>query len=586
MHRIGKLLLGGLAVLLFLGVTGTGEQGAVSPVLLGVGVVGLGWLAWGVVERRRPATPGGWEPAAAMAFRPAGPRPPLGRTGVAGALGRVEARELTGSAAFGAGLGFSALAIFLFGWVWVGDFGGELPAMFELQPILAHPLAGMVVLAAFRARTRGRRDGVEELYDTCPASSTDRTAGHLLTAWVPVLAALVLAAVMIGLIRIGSPTTFGSVGARQAAAVLGAAVLCVGATALGVGLARWTPWTLAPVIAVVAIGVASVELATTGSRTTEPIRQLSTWLGDPGVDVRLTAPHWIAHHVWIAALVALVTVLALLRDRRRPALLGVGLLAAAVAIGAAVAATRHIDASDARRIASLLTDPAGQPCVDANGLAVCTFAEDADLQQVFAGVANDVSARAPTGALRGWAVRQTAGTDRSVLDPEVRALLGPEPDDDGILPIEISGHPLALEGLRLWVGLAATGTLDGWTRGTTLGVRGQARGVVALWLATRGADPGAQLDLTSLGTPDRAARDGSRPWPDTCAAGPAPVRWAATDVAAARQMVALPEADVRRVVHSEWARLTDRATTTDELLATLGLDPVGVQGDTPAATEC
>lgn len=586
MHRVGKLLLGAAAVVVLLGVAGTGEQRAVSPILLLLGVGAVGWAAWAFVQRRRPIAAGGWAPAAAISYRPARVRPEGGSAGVPMALARVEVRELTGSTAFGVGLGFCGLALFLFGWVWVGDYGGDVPAMLELLPILAHPLAGMVVLASFRARTRGQRDGVEELFSTCPTTDSARTRGHLLTGWAPALTALAYSALMIGFVVAGSPTPFGEVGVRQVAALLGAGVLCLGATALGVALARWLPWTLVPVAAVIAVGFASVELATTGDRVTEPLRQLSTWLGEPEVDVRLTAPHWLAHHLWIVGLVAVVTVLALLRDSRRPAVMGTGLLAVAVAAASAIVATRPIDSDDARRIASVLTDPAQLPCLDAGGLDVCTFVGDEELQRALASAVTPVVAAAPPGVLDGWSVRQTADTDREALDPQVRALLGPPPTDEKVIPIEFTGHPLALQGLRMWAGLTATGALESWVGNTTLGLRGQARGVVAIWLATRGAPRNVQLALTSLGTPDRAARDASRPWPDTCAAGPAPVRWAATDVAAARRLVELPEAQVQSVVLADWEHLTDRRTSTDDLLVALGLEPTGVSGDTPEASEC
>jgi hypothetical protein len=51
-------------------------------------------------------------------------------------------------------------------------------------------------------------------------------------------------------------------------------------------------------------------------------------------------------------------------------------------------------------------------------------------------------------------------------------------------------------------------------------------------------------------------------------------------------MLDLPEAEVRSVLLVDWARLTDRKTTADDLLAALGLDPVGLDGETAGAEEC
>ena len=588
-RRLGRVLLAFAFVAVFLGVAGVGEDRNGAPfallLLLGAGAV---WAVWGFVQRRRPAVAGGWTPTAAFSFQPAAARPRGGPAAVPMALSRVEVRELTTSPAFGVGLGFCALALFLFGRVWAGDYGGNMPSVFELLPILGHPLAGMVVLASFRARTRGRRDGTEELFESCPTSQATRTAGHLLTSWAPAIVALVFAAGLAGLVGLGAATTYGPVGARQAAAVAGTAVLAVGATFLGIALARWVPWTLAPVVAVIAIGFVAAELATQGTRTTDPRRLLSTFIVDPEIDVRLTAPNWLPHHLWIVGLAALVAVLAVLRDRRGPAVLGAGLLAVGVAAASAVAATQPIDLADARRIATTIADPAQLPCTDVDGFAVCTFAADDDLRTDLAETVRPVAAMAPRGALEGWSIHQIADSRWQNLDPEVVALLGDIPaPDPHVIPIEFTGHPLALEGLRVWTGLAATGALDTRPRGDiTLGIRGQARGTIALWLATRGADREVQLDLTSLGGPDRAARDTIRPWPDSCYAGSPPVQWADTDVLAARSMLALDEDEVRRVLHTDWARFTDRATTTDELMAALGLEPVGLAGQTSGGSAC
>lgn len=587
MRRVGRLLLGVLAVILFLGVAGVGDSGGgVIVVVPLIAVAGLVWGLWAVAQRRRPIVAGGWTPAAATSYRPAAAGASASPTTVSLALARVEARELTTSTAFGVGLGFSTLTLILFGWVWVGDSGGELAEMFELSPILAHPLAGMVVLAAFRARTRARRDGVEELFETCPTSQPTRTLGHLLTGWAPAVTAVAFAVAMAVAVRIGADPVFGDVGPRQVAAVVGAGVLGVGATCLGVALARWAPWTLVPVAAVIAVGVASVQLGTSGRNPTEPLRQLSTWLGDPEVDVRLTAPHWLAHHVWIVALVLLVGVLAVVRDRRGPAVLGAGALAVVVAVASGVAATRPIDAGDARRIAALLTDPSLQTCRDAGGLDVCTYEGDDALGAALVDAVRPVAAVAPPGSLDDWSVSHVSGADWSNLDRGVLAITGTEPPaNERVIPIEFTGHPLALEGFRLWAGLAAVGVLEDWAPGTTLSIRGQARGVLALWLATRGASEATQLRMTSVGTQD-SSRNANRPWPDTCFAGGIPTQWAATDVQAARALLDLPEDTVRSVMVAGWHRWRDRGTRTDDLLAALGLPLVGLAGSTSSGSEC
>jgi len=593
MRRLGPPLLGIGAVGVFVALVSGAETGAAGGFIAVLVLGGAVWFVARAVDRRRPSPAGGWTPNAVVAFHPAAGHVAASPGGVARALGRVEAREMLSSAPIGVGLGFSVLTLVLFGQVWAGDYRGGLTGAIELYPIYVHPLAGLVVLAAHRARTRSRRDGTDELFDTCPTSQATRTTGHLLTAWAPASIALGFLTAMTALLAANTLGGYGEVGARQVAALLGAALLCVGATVLGVSLARWAPWMLVPVAAVVAIGFASTRLATAGNGKTEPIRQLSTWLNDPEEYLPFTAPHWVAHHLWILALVSLVTVLALSRDVRRPRLLAVGACLAAAAVISGVAATRPIDTADAVRIASLINDPeAHQRCVDAAGLPVCTYGADRERSQHIADVIAPVVRAAADGALAGWAVRQDTRLEMTELDPAVRRRLTTDRRDRRFIPMQRAvSRRESDEAARFWVALTATGVtadIASTSRAVLDGTGGdldvvysldhQARGVVALWLATRGVDAGTAAAMTSSqqGSDDRSnvTGDYSRPWPDVCYAGPAPVTWALTDLDAARRLLELPDATVRDLLHADWARFTDRATSTDELLAALGLDPV------------
>lgn len=589
MRRLGPLMAGVAAALAFVSIVGglgAGAAGGLAGILLGGGVT---WLGWSWFSRRRPSAPGGWTQAAAVDFRPAAGHVAAPPSGVALALSRVEVRELTSSAAVGLGIGFSALVMYFFGYLWSADYHGGLVGSFELYPIFTHPLAGLVVLATHRARTRSSRDGTQELFETCPTSQSTRTLGHLLTSWFPAAIAVVFLTLQTAAFTQGVTFVYGHVGARQIAAVLGAVVLCIGATALGVALARWAPWTLVPVAAVIAIGFVTTRLATTGDRLTEPLRQLSTWLNDPDANLRFTAPHWLAHHLWILALVGVVTMLAVLRDQRRPAVIAAGAVFVFAAVGSAVVATRPIDASDARRIAALIDAPeAHQRCVDAAGLPVCAYAGDGGLADHFAKVVAPVVAAAPPGALDGWAVRHGWDVDRSELDPEVRRLLDVDSRDRRVIPISLVGDAAADEGARFWVALTAVGITEDTTRGATLSVTNQARGVIAFWLATRGVDAETATAMTSFDeNPGQASSSSDRPWPDGCYAGPAPVTWALTDLDAARALIAAPVGAISELLHRDWDRLTDQATSTDELLVAAGLAPVAPRdGFTRGGQEC
>lgn len=591
-RRLGPPLLGMGATALLMALL-SGGSGVVLGLAGMILICGLVWMVASWIERRRPSRERGWGADAAVAFRPAGAHAATSPGSVAMALGRVETRELLSSASIGVGLGFCLLVLVLFGRVWAGDYKGEVAGAMELYPIYVHPLAGLVVLAAHRARTRSTRDGTQELFGTCPTSQGARTRGHLLSAGAAASIALVFLAVMTLFVTMNTLGGFGDIGARQVAALLGAALLCVGATALGVMLARWAPWTLVPVAAVIAIGFASTRLATAGSRRTESIRQLSTWLNDPEQLVRFTAPHWLAHHLWIIALVGLVSVLAVLRDDRRPPVLLVGAAFVVLALASAVAATRPIGPANAERIASLINEPeAHQRCVDAGELPVCAYGSDSELTEHIANAIRPVVLAAPRGSLAGWSVRQDTRIDRGELDPEVRRLLIPEPEDRRYIPMDkVVKRSAADEGARFWVALTAVGVTEDLTPRAVLSLDHQARGVVALWLATRGTDADTAAAMTST---DTAAHDSAnyvsgygRPWPDRCYAGPAPVTWAFTDVDAARLMLAAPEREVRDLLESDWDRFTDADTSTEELMVALGLDPVPPRaGSTIGGGEC
>jgi hypothetical protein len=585
--RYRRLALGACGGLLYVAFIGGTERSAANPAALVLLVGLLATAGWLVVQRRRPMTPDGWAPAAAISYRTASARPAASGPRAAAALARVELRELSRSSALGLGLGLSGVALDTFGVAWGGDYGGDLPVVAEMTPLLTHPLAGMLVLASFRARSRARRDGTEELFDACPMRQSQRTAGHLATAAPTVLLGVAFAATLVLLVASQDATPFGAFGGRQVAAVVGSGILCLGAVCLGVALARWLPWTPVPIAAVVAVGFVTAYFATQTSRTTAPIRQLSTMLVDPEIDLRLTAPHWIAHHLWILSLAVIVGVIALLRDERRRGVAVVGALAIAAAVASGISATRPISDADAARIAALL-DPAALTCDDVAGFGVCTFEGDDELRADLLGAVRTVSAFVPDGALAGWSVRATTDVRWRNLDPEVLPLARPPlRPDPKVLPVEFTAHPEALQALQIWTGLTATGSLDTWVRGTTLGIRGQARGAISLWLATRGLDADVQGLMTQVGNADDHSGNGIRPWPDSCYAGSPPVQWAVTDVAAARQMLSLPEDAVRRAINQDWDHLTAPETTTNELMAALGLDAVGsTRGITSGASEC
>src|SRR4051794_21738846 len=90
-----------------------------------------------------------WQPAGTFRYVPSAGPTQAGDRGVAAALGRVEARWLVpGSLAFAVGIGFCLLELLFFGML-QGGYPDRVDSVVELLAIMAHPLAGMTVLAIY-----------------------------------------------------------------------------------------------------------------------------------------------------------------------------------------------------------------------------------------------------------------------------------------------------------------------------------------------------------------------------------------------------------------------------------------------------
>jgi len=574
-------LTGGAALALAFGaltVGGAGSDGA--PVWLFVApavVLTAGTLA---LARRGPVTADGrWTGSAAQAATlTADDRGTVASAAaVARALGRVEARELSRSPWFGVGVGFCVLGLALFGFVFAGEDTGTWDGQIQLSSWLALPLVGMVVLAVHRAVTRAARDRADELFDSCPTAPATRTAGFLCSAPLP-MAILGGFLVVLGFAVVASGAhLYGPIGADSVADVAAAVVLGAGGVALGVALGRWVRFGLAPVVAVVAIGIAGIQLNTIGGSGWNRFVPLSTAPAVDGTPPMFTdRPVW-WHLGWIVGLTAAVGVAALARHRRDRSVVIAGAVAVAVAVAAGIGATRPSPTSAAARIAAAVAMPeADQECTATGPVEICVF-------PIYRGALEDVTDRvAPIAAVLPadagrFTLRQVYDRNLDELPPEVRQLLTEadleRPDDE--VPLGFEGELVELAGsdlARRVVGLPVEPDDD--LMPTV--VAGQARGVVALWLATRGLDPDAAAAASTAADPgsaDAFARGSVEDVEDPCNA--AAVVWSGQDLAAARAVLALPDEDVARIIGDGWGRWIDPRVGTDELLAALGLDPVG-----------
>ena len=584
LRRIAPLT-GGAALALVVGalmVGGAGSDGA--PVWLFVApavILTAGTLA---LARRGPVTADGrWMGSAAQAATlTADDRGTVASAAaVARALGRVEARELSRSPWFGVGVGFCVLLLALFGFVWVGEDTGTWDGQLQLSSWLALPMVGMVVLAVHRAVTRAARDHADELFDTCPTVPATRTAGFLLSAPLP-MAILGGFLVVLGFAVVANGAQlYGPIGFDSVADVAAAVVLGAGGVALGVALGRWVRFGLAPVVAVVAIGIAGIRLNTIGDTIGgsgwNRFVPLSTAPAVDGTPPMFTdRPVW-WHLGWIVGLTALVGVVALARHRSDRPVVMAGAVAVAVALTAGIGATRPLPTAAASRIAAAVAQPeADQECTVTGPVEICVF-------PIYRGALEDVTDRvAPIAAVLPAdagrvTVRQVYEGNLDELPPEVRRMLT-EADlerPDGEVPLGFEGRLVELAGSDLAYRVLGLPLEPGEDLLPTV-VAGEARGVVALWLATRGFDAEAAADTIA------DAERWSNAELEDCEE-PALV-WSRQDLAAARAVLALPEDDVTRIVGDGWERWTDPRVGTDELLAALGLNTVGPFDEVVAQT--
>ena len=582
------VLLGAIAAVagavFLLGGVGDASSGGSPIMAVGlVAVVTLGGLALTLIHRRRTAV----LPERSWSATPAAAQPPsAGRSGapparaVALALGRVEGRQFTASVWFAVGLAFSVLIILLFGFVWAGENSGTRQEFVDLMPWFAHPLVGMVVLAAYRATTRAARDGADELFETCPTAPVTRTAGFLLSAAVPVATLGVFLAVMTTAVWFKSPLLHGSVGVDSVASVLGTLVLGAGGVALGVALGRWTRFGLVPVVAVVLVGLFSTAVVNGSSpHSWKPLSPLAT---APSVNSLSPvfadrAAYW--HLLWLVGLTAVVGIVAVARHRRDRPVAQAAAAAAVVVLAAGIGATRPMPTASAARIADRVATPERhQICAATDGpVDVCVYRFHHELLGPVTDEIGPVAAALPAGMAR-LTLRQVFDKGLGDLAPEVRRRLTAadleRPAGEVALGFSASSaHGRDGAGFDLaFVSLGLPQEPDEQLIPTV--IAGQARGVVALWLATRGADAAAVRSATNADHSESADAF-ERGSLETGMCSVPPVVWSAQDLAAARAVVALPATQVAGVVTAGWARWSDSRTGTDEFLAALGLPGVG-----------
>ena len=207
-------------------------------------------------------------------------------TGVAAALGRVEARRLV-SVSFVIGMVFSLLAL-LYSRPATRDNGDLIGRVIRHLGLVAYPLAGMTLLAASRETLPSWRAGTEELFTTTPTDTTTPTArpprGHL--GYCRGVGPHGRGAIVV---LLGDGV--GPLGSGWVAEALTGVVLVAGAGALGVLLARWLPHGIVAPLVLVAILLATLAL-NVARPFSNPVRSFAPWASpEPDLAVRLRSAY-------------------------------------------------------------------------------------------------------------------------------------------------------------------------------------------------------------------------------------------------------------------------------------------------------
>lgn len=242
-------------------------------------------------------------------------------------LARAEARWLLRHPLSLVGLGFSVFALFVVRTAGAGSAfadltGGGAPGVY---------VPPLVFFAANLAATRSRRAGVDETHAASPVGRTPRTAAQCAAGLAPAAAVLVLvvSANIVRGLESGTRTIV-----PTAAELLLLPLSVLGATTLGVMVARWLPWRGAAMVVFVALVAVSIALSGGASVWWGSMVELVEWRNHELTEIRIAgSASW--HAAYLLGLSTMATIGALLRDTsRRLQLLGIGAVVTLLTAGA------------------------------------------------------------------------------------------------------------------------------------------------------------------------------------------------------------------------------------------------------------
>jgi hypothetical protein len=460
------------------------------------------------------------------------------------------------------------------------------------------PLGWATIIAADLVVLQSRRSGAEELLAALPTPAPVRTTAFLLTAPAAAVVGAVLAAAWVA-VRAGGLFGPRLTGSPDVVEIATGVFLVAGSVAVGVATARWLPHVLFGVLAAVSTMLLQARFLDVRTwpwdrNEADPMRFLAflaerTSVGRPGLELRPAG--W--HLVYLTGLIVLMVGVALLRSgpsRATSAVLGVAVL---VSTGAGWQQTRPPSDGEVAAIVDRLVDPGDdQTCVQSGAVRFCHDEHDERRVDDWKERTTAMLALLPAGvAGRELAVTSrvpTVAGDRNCnpqpffagLPSEVVARL----DADEVWPADGAVHPgtdrFSCGGEDVDELFTAV-QLGSWAVGLPPSPRaldqrcsasGQARAVVALWLAAAVTPDGARhlRDLVDDAGGVTLLTFGG--WDDPPMWG---ARFATDDALAALALAERPVDDVAVAIRREWAVLTDPATPSSAVTELLGA-PVGL----------
>lgn len=490
------------------------------------------------------------------------------------------------------------------------------------------PATGGALLAAQLAAGRSRRDGMEHLYRTYPASAATRSGAHLLSVAGPLILAVVFIVAAVAWVAaqpaIGQPRWW----------VLAAGLLLVAlGGVLGTALGSWLRHPMTGILVALALGLIEIDLVLTYSNPIHlagGIEWLFPWVDTAGVLTALpglTVPYPPpAHLAELAGLIALAGVAALwpvAASRRAVATIAVAALA--ITGWSGWDQVQGVSTKTQAAMASQVILPGSvQRCQLIDGVRYCYYPAFAPLARQWADAVDGVLARVPGAARTALTVRQV--WDGNFFVPPLLAPTGLTSNGGGApskLATTVSNFQGALsKDPRLIIGssMPPVYTDANWGTGSTLGAAqlalaisaaewatglpttgravsynyaipgggstsgtavlacvpvGQARAAIAAWLAA-GATPAARSAFVSSAAPGAVvSTQVGRDWVATVQlAGSGPsvgLNATVQAVALARRMLRLPARQVESVLARRWESWLRPAATTAELASALAV---------------